>query len=104
MNETTENFSELFQESIAKLDLSSGSVIKAKVIEIAPEYVIVDAGLKSEDYIATNEFKNKEGEVDVAVGDEIDVVLEMVENGRGETHLSREKAKRDESWKILETL
>ena len=103
MNETTENFSELFQESIAKLDLSSGSVIKAKIIEIAPEYVIVDAGLKSEDYIAINEFKNKEGEVEGAVGDEIDVVLEMVENGRGETHLSREKAKREESWKVLET-
>ena len=90
MNETTksENFAELFQESIAKLDLSSGSVVKAKVIDITPEYVIVDAGLKSEDYISIDEFKNKDGEVEVDVGDEVDVVLDVIENGEGESHLS----------------
>ena len=98
----SENFAELFQESIAKLNLSSGSVIKAKVIDITPEYVVVDAGLKSEDYVSVDEFKNKEGELEVAVGDEVDVILDAMEDGVGGTILSREKAKRQASWQVLE--
>ncbi|MCK4609358.1 MAG: 30S ribosomal protein S1, partial [Gammaproteobacteria bacterium] len=100
----SENFAELFQESLSELNLKPGSLIKATVIDITAEHVVVDAGLKSEDYISIKEFnKNAEGKVDIAVGDEVDVVLEMLENGIGETHLSREKARLEESWQNLET-
>jgi small subunit ribosomal protein S1 len=98
----SENFAELFRENIAKLNLNSGSIIKAKVIDITPEYVVVDAGLKSEDYVAVDEFKNKEGALEVAIGDEVEVMLETIEDGAGGTILSRDKAKRQASWQVLE--
>jgi small subunit ribosomal protein S1 len=98
----SENFAELFRENIAKLNLNSGSIIKAKVIDITPEYVVVDAGLKSEDYVAVDEFKNKEGALEVAIGDEVEVMLETMEDGAGGTILSRDKAKRQASWQVLE--
>lgn len=97
-----ENFADLFQESIAKLDLRSGTVVKATVAEITHEYVFVDAGLKSEDRIPIDEFKNEQNELEVAVGDQVEVVLETMEDGSGSTRLSREKAKREESWRTLE--
>jgi len=97
-----ENFADLFQESVAKLDLRSGAVIKATVVKITSDYVFVDAGLKSEDWISIDEFKDKQNELEVAVGDQVEVVLESMEDGSGGTHLSREKAKREESWRILE--
>ncbi len=97
-----ENFVNLFQESIAKLDLRSGTVVKATVAEITHECVFVDAGLKSEDCIPIDEFKNKQNELEVAVGDQVEVVLETMEDGSGGTRLSREKAKREESWRTLE--
>jgi len=97
-----ENFADLFQESIAKLDLRSGTVVKATVAEITHEYVFVDAGLKSEDCIPIDEFKNEQNELEVAVGDQVEVVLETMEDGSGSTRLSREKAKREESWRTLE--
>jgi small subunit ribosomal protein S1 len=98
-----ENFVELFQESIAKLDLRPGTLVKATVTEITSDYVFVDAGLKSEDYIPIDEFKDKQNKLEVAVGDQVEVVLETIEDGSGGTRLSREKAKREESWRALET-
>lgn len=97
-----ENFEELLQESITQLDASPGSVIKAKVVDIQAKHVVVNAGLKTESYISIQEFKDLNGELEVAVGDEVEVILESLENVHGETQLSREKAKRAESWKVLE--
>lgn len=93
-----ENFAELFEESIAKLDLRPGSLVKAKVIALNPGQVVVNAGLKSDAVIPSNEFSDEE----LAVGDSIDVVIESVENGFGETRLSREKARRARTWLELE--
>lgn len=93
-----ENFAELFEESIAKLDLRPGSLVRAKVIALNPGQVVVNAGLKSDAIIPANEFSDE----DVAVGDSIDVVIESVENGFGETRLSREKARRARTWLELE--
>lgn len=99
---TRESFAELFQESIAQTDLRSGAVVKATVIKIDSDYVTVHAGLKSESKIPIAEFKNESGQVDVNIGDEVDVVVEVMEDGFGETRLSREKAKRSEAWIVLE--
>ena len=98
----TDNFAELFQKSIAELDLKPGLLIKAVVVDVTPEYVIVDAGLKTEGHIPVSEFKEHSGELAVAVGDETEVALETVEDGCGETRLSREKAKRAKTWITLE--
>jgi len=93
-----ENFSELFEESIAKLDLRPGSLIKARIIDLPPGQVVVNAGLKSDAVIPAGEFEDEQ----LAVGDIIDVVIETVENGFGETRLSREKARRARTWLELE--
>lgn len=97
-----ESFATLFEESLQDLDLRSGSTVKATVIDISSDKVTVDASLKSAVQIPIDEFKNHNNELEVAVGDVVDVILEAVENGSGETRLSREKAKRLESWKDLE--
>ncbi len=93
-----ENFAQLFEQSIANLDLRPGSLIKAKVIALNPGQVIVNAGLKSDAVISRSEFHDEE----IDVGDVIDVVIETVENGFGETRLSREKARRARIWLELE--
>lgn len=93
-----ENFAELFEESIAKLDLRPGSLVRAKVIALNPGQVVVNAGLKSDAVIPSSEFSDEE----LTVGDSIDVVIESVENGFGETRLSREKARRARTWLELE--
>ncbi len=98
----SESFSELFEESLSQTEMSVGNVIIGTVADIRDGYVIVSAGLKSEGVIPESQFMNHDGELEVAVGDEVEVVLEAVEDGFGETRLSREKAKRAKAWKQLE--
>ena len=98
----SESFAELFEESIKNTQMRTGSIITGIVISVGPDVVVVNAGLKSEGVIPSEEFLNDEGVMEVAVGDEVDVALEMIEDGFGATRLSREKAKRAESWTRLE--
>ena len=98
----SESFAELFEESLAKTEMRPGTLIKAKVVDITPDAVIVDAGLKSEGIIPKWQFQNENGELEVQVGDEVEVALDLVEDGMGATLLSREKAKRLRAWEKLE--
>ncbi|WP_428604756.1 30S ribosomal protein S1 [Sedimenticola sp.] len=99
----TESFAELFEESVAQTQLRTGAIIVGTVLEITNDAVIVNAGLKSEGVIPKNQFLNQSGEVEVSVGDQVEVALDAVEDGFGATRLSREKAKRHHAWKVLET-
>ena len=98
----TESFAEMFEESLVNQNMTRGAVITGTVVDIQSDSVIVNAGLKSEGIIPIEEFKNASGEIEIEVGDEVEVSLEAVEDGFGETKLSREKAKRDEVWRRLE--
>lgn len=98
----TENFEQLLEESFASTQMTPGTVIRGVIVHMDSDYVIVNAGLKSEGIIPIEQFRNDAGVVDVAVGDEVDVALDAVEDGSGETRLSRERAKRYESWLELE--
>lgn len=98
----TESFAQLFEESLNQLETRSGAIVRGTVIAIDKDIVLVDAGLKSESAIPVEQFKNLQGEIEVKVGDEVDVALDSIEDGFGETILSREKAKRYESWIALE--
>lgn len=98
----TENFETLLEESLASTQMTPGTVIKGVVVHIDSDYVIVNAGLKSEGIIPVEQFKDEEGSIEVVVGDEVDVALDAVEDGYGETRLSRERAKRYEAWLELE--
>ncbi len=98
----SENFAELFEESLKTVDMVPGAIVTGVVIDIDRDWVTVHAGLKSEGVIPASQFINESGEITLEIGDEVDVALETVEDGFGETKLSREKAKRAESWKILE--
>jgi small subunit ribosomal protein S1 len=98
----TQSFAEMFEESLVNQDLRRGAVVTGTVVDIQSDSVIVNAGLKSEGVIPIEEFKNTSGEIEVEVGDEVEVSLEAIEDGFGETKLSREKAKRDEVWRRLE--
>ena len=98
----TEDFAQLFEESLQELETRPGSIVKGTVVSIDKDIVLVDAGLKSESAIPADQFKNAEGELEIAIGDEVDVALDAVEDGFGETILSREKAKRHEAWVELE--
>ena len=102
LNHMTENFAQLFEESLQELETRPGSIVKGTVVSIDKDIVLVDAGLKSESAIPAEQFKNAEGELEIAIGDEVDVALDAVEDGFGETILSREKAKRHEAWVELE--
>ncbi|MBK4775328.1 30S ribosomal protein S1 [Candidatus Pantoea edessiphila] len=97
-----ESFSQLFKEYLGEIETKPGSIVRGIVISIDNDIVMVDAGLKSESAIPIEQFKNITGEVQIQVGDEIDVALDAVEDGFGETILSREKAKRHEAWVMLE--
>lgn len=97
----SESFAALLEQSLVGKIMQPGEVITANVIHIDSESVVVDAGLKSESIIPASQFFNAEGELTVAVGDDVEVVLDKLEDGTGETVLSREKAKRAESWKRL---
>lgn len=97
-----ESFAALFEESIARQDLAMGELITAEIVGIDNNFVTVNAGLKSESLIPVEEFKNDQGLVDVNVGDFVTVVIVSLENGFGETKLSREQAKRKAAWLDLE--
>ena len=98
----TQNFAELFEESQVEEKMRPGTVVTGIVVEVGSDFVVVNAGLKSEGNIPVEQFRNNEGVVDVKVGDAVDVALEAVEDGYGETKLSREKAKRAKAWEELE--
>lgn len=98
----TESFADLFAESLAKQEMKQGEVIPAEVVRVDYNYVVVNAGLKSESFIPIEEFKNDRGEVDVKVGDFVSVAIESLENGYGDTVLSRDKARRLAAWMNLE--
>lgn len=102
MTELNTNFAQLFQESLGKSNMTAGAIVTATVVRIEKGYVIVDAGFKSEGVIPIEEFQNENKELEAAVGDVVDVALVAVEDGFGETRLSREKAKRAEAWIKLE--
>jgi small subunit ribosomal protein S1 len=97
-----ESFAALFEESLSRQDMRSGEVISAEVVRLDHNFVIVNAGLKSEAFIPIEEFKNDQGELEVKVGDFVSVAIESLENGFGDTILSRDKAKRLASWLALE--
>ncbi len=98
----SESFAELFEESLKTVDMEPGSIVTGVVIDIDNEWVTVHAGLKSEGVIPRAQFVDAAGDCTLSVGDEVQVALETVEDGFGETKLSREKAKRAEAWKELE--
>jgi len=98
----TESFADLFEESLLTIEMEPGSIVTGVVVDIDSDWVTVHAGLKSEGVIPRIQFLNEAGELEIAVGDEVKVALEAVEDGFGETRLSREKAKRAEAWAELE--
>ena len=98
----SESFAELFEQSLASGTMKSGTILTGSVIEVSQEVVIVSAGLKSEAVIPTSQFRDENGDLEVKVGDEVEVALDAVEDGTGETRLSRERAKRARTWTMLE--
>src|SRR5436190_983887 len=97
-----ESFAALFEESLKRSEMRSGEVITAEVVRVDYNFVVVNAGLKSEAYVPIDEFKNDQGELEVQVGDFVSVAIDAIENGYGDTILSRDKAKRLASWMSLE--
>jgi small subunit ribosomal protein S1 len=98
----TESFAELFEQSEALIKFKPGTIVTGVVVDIKSDVVVVNAGLKSEGIVPIEQFRNERGELEVAVGDEVKVALDSLENGFGETMLSREKAKRSLVWDELE--
>lgn len=98
----TESFSQLFKESLKTIETKPGSIIQGIIIDINKDTVLVDAGLKSESTIPIEQFKNVKGDIEIKIGDQVDFALDAIEDGFGETLLSREKAKRHEAWLTLE--
>ncbi|WP_346797938.1 30S ribosomal protein S1 [Halomonas sp. Bachu 37] len=98
----SESFAELFEQSLNDINMEPGAIVAAQVVDIDGDWVTVNAGLKSEGQIPASQFRDENGELNIAIGDDVHVALEAVEDGFGETRLSREKAKRAEAWKILE--
>jgi small subunit ribosomal protein S1 len=98
-----DSFAAMFEESLQKSDMRAGEVISAEVVRIEHSFVVVNAGLKSEAYVPIEEFKNDQGELEVQIGDFVSVAIDAIENGYGDTILSRDKAKRLASWLSLET-
>ena len=96
------NFAAMFEESLSRKEMRAGEVITAEVVRVDPNFVVVNAGLKSESFISADEFKNDRGELEVKPGDYVTVAIEALEDGYGETRLSREKAKRLAAWHDLE--
>jgi len=99
----SESFAALFEESLQRSNMRTGEVITAEVVAVEHNFVVVNAGLKSEAYVPLEEFKNDQGEIEVQVGDFVSVAVDAIENGYGDTILSRDKAKRLASWLSLET-
>ena len=98
----SESFAELFEQSLKSTKIAPGGLIVGEIMRIDNDFVIIDAGLKSEGIIPLEQFRDSQGELTIKVGDHIDVVLEYMENGHGETQLSREKAQRARAWDELE--
>ena len=98
----SESFAELLEESLQSIEMSPGSIVTGTIVDIDDDWVVVHAGLKSEGVIPKDQFLNETGEFDLSVGDQIKVAMEAIDDGWGETRLSREKAKRAESWQKLE--
>ena len=98
----TESFAQLFEQSLASQRIRPGMILSGLVVDVTDDIVIVNVGLKSEAVIDVNQFKNERGEVEVKPGDQVEVALDAVEDGNGETRLSREKAKRARTWTRLE--
>ncbi len=99
----SESFAALFEESLQRANMRTGEVITAEVVAVEHNFVVVNAGLKSEAYVPIDEFRNDQGEIEVQVGDFVSVAVDAIENGYGDTILSRDKAKRLASWLSLET-
>ena len=99
----TESFAQLFEDSLANKRIRPGMILTGLVVDVTDDVVIVNVGLKSEAVIPIDQFKNERGEIEVKTGDEVEVALDSVEDGTGETRLSREKAKRARTWTRLET-
>src|SRR5690606_28476062 len=98
----SESFAELLEQSLATQQIKPGAILMGKVIDVNKDVVIVNAGLKPEAVIPASQFFNDKGELEDTVGDEVEVALDTVEDGFGETRLSREKAKRARTWARLE--
>ena len=101
-NNMSESFADLFEESLQTIEMAPGSIVTGTVVDIDDDWVVVHAGLKSEGVIPKNQFLNEEGVCTLSIGDQVKVAMEVVDDGFGETRLSREKAKRAESWEQLE--
>ena len=99
----SESFADLFEESLETIEMAPGSIVTGTVVDIDNDWVIVHAGLKSEGVIPKSQFMNEAGEITLKIGDRVQVAMEVVDDGFGETRLSREKAKRAESWMHLDT-
>ena len=98
----SESFADLLDESIASLEMQPGSIVSGVVLDIDKNWVTVHVGLKSEGVISIDEFRTNDGQLNIEVGDQIEVALEAVEVGYGETRISREKARKISTWKNLE--
>ncbi|MDA7844261.1 30S ribosomal protein S1 [Gammaproteobacteria bacterium] len=98
----TESFAALLDESLGTLDMQPGSIVSGVVLDVDKDWVTIHVGLKSEGVVSLDEFRDNAGEVAIAVGDEVQVALEAVEDGYGETRISREKARKITTWKMLE--
>ena len=98
----SESFAELFEQSLKSVKMQPGGVITGEVVRIDNDFVVVDAGLKSEGVIPAEQFRDGRGELTVQVGDQVEVVVENMEDGHGETRLSREKAQRVKAWDELD--
>ena len=98
----SESFADLFEESLNTIEMAPGSIVTGTVVDIDDDWVVVHAGLKSEGVIPKNQFLNEKGVCTLAIGDQVKVAMEVVDDGFGETRLSREKARRAESWEKLE--
>ena len=97
-----ENFAQLFEESLTRKEMRVGEVITAEIVRVDANYVVVNAGLKSESFIPIDEFKNDRGQIEAKPGDFVSVAIDALEDGHGETRLSRDKAKRLKAWHDLE--
>ena len=96
-----ENFENLFEASQYSKALKLGQLIQADVIDITNDHAILSAGLKSESLVNINQFKNQSGDIEIEVGDKVEVVIEEIEDGEGRTRLSRQKAKNENTWQKL---
>ena len=98
----SESFSTLLDENLSTLDMQPGSIVSGVVLDVDKDWVTIHVGLKSEGIVSLDEFRNNDGDYKIEVGDEVEVALEAVEDGYGETRISREKARKISTWKMLE--